>query len=64
MANCKECVWSKTAETYPYCEQYQDRDDCDRFMITRDKVAMKEEKAICDCCGRDKDPGKCWWCGQ
>jgi hypothetical protein len=57
---CSECIWSEPA--LPHCIDVRKRGylTCDRFW----PATPRNDPNHCGNCDRDKDPGKCWWCGE
>jgi hypothetical protein len=58
---CKGCIWQEVDEDLDYCIMMQNSSlaECPRFF----KLEDENEDTTCSTCQRDKDPGKCWWCG-
>lgn len=56
-----------TGEKYSFCEQMRaSLYKCDRFMDASKYADLQKPEGPFECstCGRERDPGKCWWCGN
>lgn len=68
--HCQECVWYNMEDAFAFCDSVRavGRDTCSRFfpedVDQRHKSAVDGEPIVCSTCDREKDPGKCWWCGE
>lgn len=62
--HCEECVWYNVKDAYIFCEDVRSNGHttCSRFIWDEDKEDQ-DEVVVCLTCSREKDPGKCWWCG-
>ena len=68
---CDNCSWNYVEETYPFCIGWRRQllPFCPRFHQADNELLAKvkntkTDDSICPVCKRDKDPGKCWWCGN
>ncbi len=71
---CDNCAWNYCGETYEFCIDRRKAscgfmESCPRFCQPSEEFiktfgVKKNNGSICSVCKRDKDPGKCWWCGN
>jgi len=63
---CDNCVWSEIDDAMPHCKDIWNKGMrwCNKYVFYEYFKENKVETTICPVCQRDKDPGKCWWCGN
>jgi hypothetical protein len=68
---CDNCVWNYANEVYDFCERRKKAqvNYCPRFQQVDEEWLVEHglkntNNMVCPVCKRNKDPGKCWWCGN